>query len=742
MISALWTGISGLSTSQTALDNESNNIANVNTIGYKASRISFADQMYQDEIGKGSTVQSAEKQYTQGNLQTTGVNYDMALSGDGFFVVSNVASNGTSQLYYTRAGNFRMGESGTLQDSVGNEVQGWAISSLDPDSDIVSTNSNVSKFTDDYSIIAGNQVVQYSSAIETYAAKVTDYTSSAKTDSKEVFSGAGYKTQSSKIADVEALISNYNDALEQLAADPDAVSSPSISQISTIDFPSGTDSLLNSTGDSIYVYIDGNKVSQNYIETTATTDFISQFTGTVDTSALSFPTSNTIQIASADDLTRYQLDIDGETIIYDAGIGESISDIMNGLQDAISTNSTISGTYTLSNDGVDTITLTGGTPTVTGATYASTLTIDYDVAASKVATYKALADEISNITGLKAYTVDSSNNLSTDVNDVFNGKIQIESLIPGDSFTIGDVMEVSGTITVAGVSTLEAVAVEGTGQAAVDTAMEALKSIVTGNQRDIYGSEDIYSDDDGNALSLDAGDTISYTIDGTTVTVTATATTTQEELMANLANTINSDSDLSLLVSAEIINGHLVVESKESGEEFNGILAFDDAGTSYTKEKDEDNSISSGANAEFLQLVTTIDQTTTQSSLQLRLDTLGLTDSAFGEFSVDENGVLYMQQDGVSFAIGQVSIALFTNDIGLQPEGDNLLSATATSGDPIFSVNNEGTASIQAETLELSTADLSESLVNLMVYQRAFEANSKSITTADSILQTLIQLKR
>ncbi len=742
MISALWTGISGLSTSQTALDNESNNIANVNTIGYKASRISFADQMYQDEIGKGSTVQSAEKQYTQGNLQTTGVNYDMALSGDGFFVVSNVASNGTSQLYYTRAGNFRMGESGTLQDSVGNEVQGWAISSLDPDSDVVSTNSNVSKFTDDYSIIAGNQIVQYSSAIETYAAKVTDYTSSAKTDSEEVFSGAGYKTQSSKIADVEALISNYNDALEQLAADPDAVSSPSIAQISTIDFPTGTDSLLNSTGDSIYVYINGNKVSQNYIETTATTDFISQFAGTVDTSALSFPTSNTIQIASADDLTRYQLDIDGETIIYDAGIGESISDVMNGLQDAINTNSTISGTYTLSNDGVDTITLSGGTPTISGATYASSLDVDYDVAASKIATYKALADEISNITGLKAYTVDSTNDLSTDVNDVFNGKIQIESLIPGDSFTIGDVMEVSGTITVAGVSTLETVAVEGTGQAAVDTAMEALKAVVTGNQRDIYSTTDIYSDDNSNTLSLDAGDTISYTIDGTTVTVTATATTTEEELMANLANTINTDSELSTLVSADIINGHLVIESKQSGEEFNGILSFDDGGTSYTKEKDENNSISSGANAEFLQLVTTIDQTTTQSSLQLRLDTLGLTDSAFGEFSVDENGVLYMEQDGVSFAIGQVAIALFTNDIGLQPEGDNLLSATATSGDPIFSVNNEGTASIQAETLELSTADLSESLVNLMVYQRAFEANSKSITTADSILQTLIQLKR
>ncbi len=53
MVGALWTGISGLGGSQQGLDNESNNIANVNTIGFKASRVSFADQMYQDKIVKG-----------------------------------------------------------------------------------------------------------------------------------------------------------------------------------------------------------------------------------------------------------------------------------------------------------------------------------------------------------------------------------------------------------------------------------------------------------------------------------------------------------------------------------------------------------------------------------------------------------------------------------------------------------------------------------------------------------------
>lgn len=127
MIGSLWTGISGLAGAQTALDNESNNIANVNTIGFKSSRISFADQMYQNNIGKGTQVLDAEKMYTQGNLKTTGVSYDVALSGDGFFAVSNTRGGGTAETFYTRAGNFRMGDSGTLQDTIGNEVQGWAV---------------------------------------------------------------------------------------------------------------------------------------------------------------------------------------------------------------------------------------------------------------------------------------------------------------------------------------------------------------------------------------------------------------------------------------------------------------------------------------------------------------------------------------------------------------------------------------------------------------------------------------
>ncbi|WP_419673682.1 flagellar hook-basal body complex protein [Aliarcobacter butzleri] len=149
-----------------------------------------------------------------------------------------------------------------------------------------------------------------------------------------------------------------------------------------------------------------------------------------------------------------------------------------------------------------------------------------------------------------------------------------------------------------------------------------------------------------------------------------------------------------------------------------------------------------GAGAEFMEITTRVDQTSTQSSLQLRLDKLGISDSKFGSFSVDETGLITITEGGVQYAVGQVSIARFTNNQGLLAVGNNNFQATQESGKAIYSTNNNNTAGMQGKTLELSEADLSESLVNLMVFQRAFEANAKSITTADEMLTTLINLKR
>jgi flagellar hook protein FlgE len=675
MISTLWTGIAGLSAQQTALDNESNNIANVNTVGYKASRVSFADLMYQDSIGKGAKVTTAEKQFTQGSLNITGSSYDMALNGDGFFVVSNKSSTGTSENYYTRAGNFRMGENGTLQDSNGNEVQGWALSAIDPEENVTSTNENLTSFTDVFTEIAGNQIVQFSDRVETYAAKTTDYSATAVGDASEL-SGSGVKSQATKISDIESLITNYSSALSTYASDPEALSSPSIAQSTMINLlPVSTTTELSSEGNQIYVYINGNKITQNYVDSSASTEQIAAL--------------------AASGVTT---DLDGDLIT--------------------------------SNE-------------------------EYNILVSRIATYEALADKISNITGLNAYTVKTTTaaagdtyTASTDYADVLEGKIKIDSIIPGKAFTIGDLSEVNGIKEQDGTKTTVSENVVGTGKGAVDSAMEALRDAVAGNQLDAYMSDDIFSDDTGAVTNIGTGDIISFSINGNEASVTAIAGETEIKLMDRLIAQINLNGDLNLLVEAQNINGNLVIKSKTAGEEFTGILKFTDASTlpaatEYTKDRNIDVSGNTGAGAEFMEIVSNVQQTENpNSSIQLKMDSLGLTDSSFGEFSIDDTGLITIKQDGIDYVVGQVAIAQFNNNIGLEAIGDNLYAKTTESGNPVYSIANDNGVSIEGETLELSTADLSESLVNLMVFQRAFEANAKSITTADSILQTLINLKQ
>ena len=803
MIGALWTGISGLASHQSALDNESHNIANVNTVGYKASRISFADQMYQDRIGKGSKILDAEKLYVQGNLKLTGVDYDMALSGDGFFTVINTASNGTSETLYTRAGNFRMGDNGTLQDAAGNEVQGWAMTAIDSDNDVTSTNPNVSMFTSDYTKVLSSKIISHSNYIETITAKATDYSSTAVADSSTIFEGAGAKSKSAKISDVEALISDYSTWLSKLKDDPNSGSASSTAQISQVNFKSGSEGLVSKEGDQIYIYIDGDKYSQNYVSTTASDDFISDFVDTgTDTGSSNVTNSGTTSVTNTISLannTRYEMTIAGETIHYDSDADATLGEIVEGLESAINANSSITTTSITTNSTAGTIVLGFSANTVvTEATYASDLTIDYDIAASRVATYKALADTISEIPGLRAYMASESDSgavssndvlqddenfsLSTYNTDMIKGILQIESLIPGQSFSITEVGESSGTNTVAGSYQTGTAAVAGTGVGALNSARDALAEAITGKQQDVYTPSDLSLD--GTTRDFTFGISIYDKELGKNIPVPGLSSTTPETTLNIFMNNVSTIDDmvayingdtgyaytnaatgaisgsssymLSDYISAKNINGNLVIETLDENYDvdFSGTMkissdsSIDDGSSALTYanytplDKNNDYSGRQGAGAEFIELVNTIEQTATQSSLQLKLDTLGISDSAFGEFSVDSDGVVSMTQDGVEFAIGQVSIALFNNNRGLDPSGDNLLAETTESGEPIYNLNNDKTAKIEGQTLELSTADLSESLVNLMVFQRAFEANAKSITTSDELLNTLINLKR
>ncbi|MGG1273278.1 flagellar basal body rod protein FlgG [Priestia aryabhattai] len=126
MLRSMYSGISGMKNFQTKLDVLGNNIANVNTYGYKKGRTTFQDLVSQQvagatapagnrggvnakQVGLGSQIGTIDTVQTAGSIQSTGRPLDLAISGDGYFVVND----GTSD-YYTRAGNFYLDKDGYL----------------------------------------------------------------------------------------------------------------------------------------------------------------------------------------------------------------------------------------------------------------------------------------------------------------------------------------------------------------------------------------------------------------------------------------------------------------------------------------------------------------------------------------------------------------------------------------------------------------------------------------------------
>ncbi|HQO63689.1 MAG TPA: flagellar hook-basal body complex protein, partial [Syntrophorhabdus sp.] len=140
MLSSFFSGISGLMANSYGINVVGNNIANVNTIGYKGARATFQDVLYQSvfgtagtsQIGRGTALSSVDTIFAQGSFESTSEPTDLAIGGKGFFVVRQLngddpATDQTNLLYYTRAGQFRFDEQGYLVNPAGFLVQGWPI---------------------------------------------------------------------------------------------------------------------------------------------------------------------------------------------------------------------------------------------------------------------------------------------------------------------------------------------------------------------------------------------------------------------------------------------------------------------------------------------------------------------------------------------------------------------------------------------------------------------------------------
>ena len=159
MMRSLFSGVSGLQNHQTRMDVVGNNIANINTTGFKRNRVNFQDLIYQQmqgaarptedlggvnpkEVGLGMSVASIDTLHIQGALQSTGVQTDLAITGNGFFILDD----GGTQLF-TRAGAFSVDAGGTMVNPAnGMKVQGWMAEEVDG-YNVIDVSRNVEQLT-------------------------------------------------------------------------------------------------------------------------------------------------------------------------------------------------------------------------------------------------------------------------------------------------------------------------------------------------------------------------------------------------------------------------------------------------------------------------------------------------------------------------------------------------------------------------------------------------------------------
>ena len=128
--SSFYSALSGMDANSVSLQVISDNISNVNTVGFKGSTVHFEDLLGMSlegisgvsRVGVGASVSSMACSFTQGTLVTTGVGTDLAINGQGFFIVENAT---TEERFYTRAGNFHLDKDGYFVNANGLRVQGY-----------------------------------------------------------------------------------------------------------------------------------------------------------------------------------------------------------------------------------------------------------------------------------------------------------------------------------------------------------------------------------------------------------------------------------------------------------------------------------------------------------------------------------------------------------------------------------------------------------------------------------------
>lgn len=853
---SLWSGVSGLQAHQVAMDVEGNNISNVNTTGFKYSRADFGTMFSQTvkiataptdgrggsnplQIGLGVSVSSTTRIHSQGSVQTTDKNTDVAINGDGFFMVSD---DGGLTNYLTRSGDFKLDAYGNFVNNAGFVVQGWNINWDTQSIDSSRTPQNI--FID-----PGMHIPAAKSTEVAIKANLNSGlnigTASRPLYSLDSVHGFNQKTGETKDENDTGTTQFYTTSKNAVEVTEKGVDAGSL-------FNANGQGLNLRDGQGIWVSYADAKYSTNQLGVNAFDPNLHQTqtaafwgNGNQKTRLDIVINGVTIQndtIGSIDEAIAYintftaptdarqgtgvraVKNADGSGIDFVNDNADGTTDNMKNINLVVNATNTAGEAWTATWDAATNTfnqytpiqqnnaslwTATGGQAgtanNLTGGRSAQIITAHKYIYSSSPQTLPPMYNPDGGFAyipgtqggggptwnGTDTATIGSQNYYNAVMNGsllntnirTFHTTEDLRELLQRDA-RYGVDYDGSGTFAAADVNENVKVVVNSSGAFSLTNVNETSNSptLVTGGQGPLtFGPHNMnfnitaYTDERGTVSTNDAFTKIFKGLDGSFPAGNQVKQSELLKLSAFSAGLEIYDS----LGSKHTLEVQFVKQSttQDGGNEWQMIIRVPEPAEINTTGEGPNNIIVGTARFNNDGSLSNYNPRTINFSpnngaapnqqIKLSFGTSGSNDGLVSSNSastltgqatdgytsgnlkpeairVDDKGnILGEFTNGKTFAVAKIAMASVANNSGLEEIGGNLFKVTANSGNIVVGeAGTGGRGEMKTSALEMSNVDLSRSLTELIIIQRGYQANSKTISTSDQMLQTLIQLKQ
>ncbi|EAJ4873974.1 flagellar hook protein FlgE [Campylobacter jejuni] len=856
MMRSLWSGVSGLQAHQVAMDVEGNNISNVNTTGFKYSRADFGTMFSQTvkiataptdgrggsnplQIGLGVSVSSTTRIHSQGSVQTTDKNTDVAINGDGFFMVSD---DGGLTNYLTRSGDFKLDAYGNFVNNAGFVVQGWNINWDTQSIDSSRTPQNI--FIDPGMHIPAAQSTEVAIKANLNSG-LNIGTASRPLYSLDSVHGFNQKTGETKDENDTGTTQFYTTSKNSVEVTEKGVDAGSL-------FNANGQGLNLRDGQGIWVSYADAKYSTNQLgfnafdpnlhqnQTAAFWGNGNQKTrldivingvviqnntiGSIDEAIAYINTFTAPTDAREGTGVRAVKNADGSGIDFVNDNADGTTDNMKNINLVVNTNNTAGEAWTATwNAATNTFnqytliqqnnaslwTATGGQAgtqnNLTGGRSAQIITAHKYIYSSSPQTLPPMynPDGVFNYipgtnaqppawNGTDAATIGSQNYYNAVMNGsllntnirTFHTTEDLRELLQRDA-RYGVDYDGSGKFAAADVNENVKVVVNSSGAFSLTNVNKTSNSptlTAPGGQGPLnFGPHNMnfnitaYTDERGTVSTNDAFTKIFKGLDGSFPAGNQVKQSELLKLSAFSAGLEIYDS----LGSKHTLEVQFVKQSttQDGGNEWQMIIRVPEPAEINTTGEGPNNIIVGTARFNNDGSLSNYNPRTINFSpnngaapnqqIKLSFGTSGSNDGLVSSNSastltgqatdgytsgnlkpdairVDDKGnILGEFTNGKTFAVAKMAMASVANNSGLEEIGGNLFKVTANSGAIVVGeAGTGGRGEMKTSALEMSNVDLSRSLTELIIIQRGYQANSKTISTSDQMLQTLIQLKQ